>query len=288
MLETVREYARERLELSDEPADLRRRHAEFYARLGKAARPRLRGPGREWLDRVEVEHDNFRAALDWTLQGGDLALGFEIAESLLVFWHVRARHPEGRRWLEKALAQAEKLRREALRLCWDLRDPRGVARTLHYIAEEAHDSGDLDGARRAFEESMDVMGALGDKSFVVASLHGLGDLELDAGNAAAARDRYREGLSLSSDLEIPRFVMYSIAGLAAAAPAAGDLRRAGRLWGAAESHEERLGLRILSFERERYERALDRYAADPAFAAAVAEGRKLSQADAAREALSPD
>ncbi len=355
MLETVREYARERLEASDGSAELRRRHAEFYARLAKTAQPHLRGPGRKWLDRVEVEHDNFRAALDWTIQSGELPLGFEIAESLLVFWHVRAKHAEGVRWVAKALARAdeslaptarasgldslgtllffegqfersaaileeslalyraagdsariadllntlgnatwalgdrkrtENLRREALRLCWELRDPRGVARTLHYIGEEARDSGDFDGARRAFNESMDVMSALGDKSFVVASLHGLGDLELDAGNAEAARDRYREGLSLSSDVEIPRFVMYSIAGLAAAAAASGDLVRAGRLWGATESLEERLGLRILSFERERYERALDRYATDKAFAEAVAGGRELTQADALAEALS--
>ena len=60
MLETVREYARERLHLRGELADLRRRHAMFYARLGQAAEPHLRRPGREWLDRVEAEHDNFR------------------------------------------------------------------------------------------------------------------------------------------------------------------------------------------------------------------------------------
>jgi predicted ATPase/class 3 adenylate cyclase len=352
MLETVREYARERLDLRG-AADLRRRHAEFFARLGKTAQPHLRGPGREWLDRVEAEYDNFRSALAWSLDG-DLELGFGIAESLLSFWHLRAHEAEARRWVEQALEAADglaamtraaglhafgallfwegdfersaraleeslalyraagdrrqvaevantlgnstwalgdrkrtrMLREEAVRLCWELRDPRGVARTLHYIGEESRDTGDRAGARRAFEESLDVMRELGDKSFVMASLHGLGDLELDSRNLAEASARYRESLALALEQETPHVVVLTVAGLASVAALAGDSTRAGRLWAAVESMEERRGMRILPFERERYERVIGEHASDPGFRVASEGGRALTQDDAVREALS--
>ena len=355
MLETVREYARERLDLRGDSADLRRRHAEFFAQLGEAAQPHLRGPSRLWLDRVEAEHDNFRSALAWSLED-DLELGFRIAESLLSFWHLRAHEAEARRWVERALEATDslppttraaglhvlgallfwegdfersaraleeslglyraagdrrqvaeiantlgnstwalgdrkrtrKLREEAISLCWELRDPRGVARTLHYIGEESRDTGDRAGARRAFEESLDVMRELGDKSFVMASLHGLGDLELDSKNLPAAAERYRESLALAQELDTPHNVVLTLAGLASVAAESGDLARAGRLWGAVKAMERRRGMRILPFERERYERALAKHLSDPEFRAASDTGRTLPQDDAVREALSPE
>ena len=100
-------YARERLELRVNSADLRRRHAEFCPYLGKR-QPHLRGPGREWLDRVEAEHDNFGAALDCSPEA-DVELGFRITESLLSFWHLRAHEAEARRWVERALETSDSL-----------------------------------------------------------------------------------------------------------------------------------------------------------------------------------
>jgi predicted ATPase/class 3 adenylate cyclase len=353
MLATIREYARERLEEREDFADLRRRHAHFYARLAETAKPFLRGPGRDWLDRIEAEHDNFREALAWCLEDGDLDLCVRIAESLLPYWHLRAHEDEGRRFLQAALkattaddsettraaglhvlgellfwqsefehaatvlddslvlfrrhgdqrqvvdvmntlgnatwalgdaGRTRSLREEAVRLGWELRDPHRVARTLHYIGEEFRDLGDRAGARRAYEESIDVMRALGDKSFEMASLHGLGDLELDSENHEAAAERYRESLALALELDAPRFVVYSLAGLASTSAASGDLARAGRLWGTVEAMEKRPGLRILAFERGRYERALEAHLDDPAFRAGAAEG--LDPETAVGEALS--
>jgi hypothetical protein len=179
------------------------------------------------------------------------------------------------------------LREEAIRICWELRDPRGVARTLHYIGEESRDTGDRAGARRAFEESLDVMRELGDKSFVMASLHGLGDLELDSGNLSAASQRYRESLALALELDTPHVVLLTLAGLASVAAASRDLARAGHLWTTVEAMEERRGIRILPFERERYERTLEPYVSAPAFVAGLAEGKELTQADVLHEALAP-
>ena len=65
MLETIREYAAERLEESDGAEELRRRHAEHFLALAEEAEPNLRGSPGGWLDRLEHEHDNLRAALDW-------------------------------------------------------------------------------------------------------------------------------------------------------------------------------------------------------------------------------
>lgn len=132
-----------------------------------------------------------------------------------------------------------------------------------------------------------MMRELGDKSFVMASLHGLGDLELDSENLAAASERYRESLSLALELDTPNVVLLTQAGLASVAAASGDLTRAGHLWAAVETMERLRGLRILPFERERYERTLDPHVSDPAFVAGLAEGKELTQADALHEALAP-
>jgi hypothetical protein len=130
------------------------------------------------------------------------------------------------------------------------------------------------------------MRELGDKSFVMASLHGLGDLELDSRNLAEASARYRESLALALEQETPHVVVLTVAGLASVAASAGDPTRAGRLWAAVESMEERRGMRILPFERERYERVIGEHASDPGFRVASEGGRALTQDDAVREALS--
>ncbi|HET9324219.1 MAG TPA: tetratricopeptide repeat protein [Gaiellaceae bacterium] len=354
MLETIREVARERLEAEPDAPDLRRRHAEYFAALAETAAPHLRGPGREWLDRIEAEHENFSAVLAWSLDAGEFELGLRVADSLRGFWQVRSHHREGARWLEQALRtgsrsvtpttraaglnvlgnllffeqdfgraatiledslelyralddpprvldvlnslgnatwalgdekRTERIRDEALALARQLGDEYGVARTLHYIGEESRDAGAPDRARRAFEESLETMRGLGDQSFVVASLHGLGDLELDAGDYEAAQGRYRESLTLAYELQAPRTIAGALAGLAATAARTGDVHRAGRLWGAVQRLEERHDLRILDFERQRYERALEPYADDVVFRDGVVAGRTRSQEEAVAEAL---
>jgi hypothetical protein len=123
---------------------------------------------------------------------------------------------------------------------------------------------------------------------VMASLHGLGDLELDSENLSAASERYRESLALALELDTPNVVLLTLAGLASVAAASGDLTRGGHLWAAVESMEQRRGLRILPFERERYERVLAEHLSDPDFRAASEAGRTLALDDAVREALSLD
>ena len=104
MLETIREYAAERLEESGEAEELRRRHAEHFLALAEEAEPNLRGRSpREWLDRLEREHDNLRAALDRLEASGESELALRLAGALWRFWYLRGHLAEGRRRLESAL-----------------------------------------------------------------------------------------------------------------------------------------------------------------------------------------
>ena len=103
LLETIRQYARDKLLESGEGADVRTRHLGFYLAYAEAAQPRLRGPDMiAWLDRLEIEHDNLRAALAWAMER-DPDAGLRLAGALTDFWSRRTYTMEGSRWLQEAL-----------------------------------------------------------------------------------------------------------------------------------------------------------------------------------------
>ena len=104
MLETIHEYAREKLGESAEAEEVRRLHAQYFLSLAEVAFPELRGPHQlEWLDRLEPEHDNMRAALTWALERKEVELALRLGGALWWFWWMRGHNSEGRRWLEEAL-----------------------------------------------------------------------------------------------------------------------------------------------------------------------------------------
>src|SRR5215207_1559152 len=107
MLETIHQYAKEKLQESGESENLRKLHARYFLALAEEAEPRLRGPEDvEWLERLEAEHDNLRAALSWALERGEAELALRLAGALWRFWEARGLYSEGHRWLEEALAKA--------------------------------------------------------------------------------------------------------------------------------------------------------------------------------------
>jgi len=109
MLETIREYATERLEASGEAEELRRRHAAHFLALAEEAEPHLPAYRREWLEQLEQEHDNLRAALDWFEISGETQLALRLAGALSRFWMLRGNLAEGARRLESALRADERL-----------------------------------------------------------------------------------------------------------------------------------------------------------------------------------
>lgn len=116
-LEPVRQDAREKLEESGEAEKARRRHAEHYLALAGQAERELYGSDRTpWLDMLETEHDNIRAALVWSLDGGGEELGLQLVSRLWLFWSTRGYLDEGRGWLEKGVtgSSAKLLKARAL------------------------------------------------------------------------------------------------------------------------------------------------------------------------------
>ena len=105
MLETVRAYALERLQESGEGDEIRGRHAAYYLGLAERATPELEGGGQaSWLERLEREHDNLRAALGWLLGHDEPDRAARLAAATWLFWVVRGHAGEGQMWLERALA----------------------------------------------------------------------------------------------------------------------------------------------------------------------------------------
>src|SRR4029079_9816941 len=107
MLETIREFALERLEQAGAAEELRRRYSAYFLELAELATPELRGPSSSvWLDRLEAEHDNVRAVLAEALENGRAALALRRGGAMWQFWYMRGHWSEGGRWLDSALAAA--------------------------------------------------------------------------------------------------------------------------------------------------------------------------------------
>jgi non-specific serine/threonine protein kinase len=108
MLETIREYAWERLDESGEAAILSRRHAEYFVELAEHAEPELRLAQQwQWFHLLETEYDNLRAVLRWSLDEGDRVLGVRLAGALGLFWYACGYHAEGRQWSDQLLERLD-------------------------------------------------------------------------------------------------------------------------------------------------------------------------------------
>ena len=106
MLETIHEFALEKLEESGEAEAVKRAHAEYFLALAEEAEPRLWGAeDAAWLDRLEQEHDNMRAALSWAIEHEEAELALRVGGALRWFWYMEGYYGEGRRWLEAALGK---------------------------------------------------------------------------------------------------------------------------------------------------------------------------------------
>lgn len=168
MLETVREYALEKLQESGEEEAVRERHADYYLTLAEQAHPFLATSQPVWLDRLEVEHDNLRAALTFfAAQEERIDKAVQLAAEVAPFWNLRGHYHEQRIWLvQLALRPTPPTVARA----------RMLASAAHVVA---HDK-DYAGAKKMFTERLEIVRQLGDRQGIASALHGLAWLEVNS------------------------------------------------------------------------------------------------------------
>jgi predicted ATPase/DNA-binding CsgD family transcriptional regulator len=197
MLETVREYALEQLNASGEAETLKTAHMTYYLALAELAEPHLNDAEQEeWLERLEAEHDNLRAALQWSLLRHRTEQALRLSGALWRFWRMRGYHTEGRRWLEAALAVTPP-RNGADR---ERPFPAARAKALAGACIMAHYQGDYSRATVFGGESLALSRRLGDQRGIAAALYGLALVARSGGNYTAACAMYQESLSISREL----------------------------------------------------------------------------------------
>jgi non-specific serine/threonine protein kinase len=190
MLETVREFARDRLDASVEGDVVHRWHAMFFLTLAEMAEWELIGPHQaDWTHRLGSDHDNLRAALDWLARSGEPEAFLRFACSLWRFWLYRGPYEEGRSWLERALERdaetSSRLRREA----------------LYGLGLLAVNQGDVERAESCFGESLAVSRAHGDATGVAFGWLGLGVVAIHLRQFDQATTRLEEALAAARRLD---------------------------------------------------------------------------------------
>lgn len=253
MLETLREFGLEQLEVSGEQEIIRQGHANYFLSLAEQAEARLESTDQiEWLNRMEQEHDNLRAALEWSKTAQDASeLWMCLASLLGVFWEARGHFSEGRERLTAVLAaesaqgrtatRAKLLRRAAelayrqsdygatkslaeasLEICREVGDKQGTASALIKLGDALTEVGDYVTASTHFEEALTIWHEQEDKHGMARALINLGWAALRTGDYPLAKARLVEALALHRELKDIRGIGFALSGLGEVAMRQGD------------------------------------------------------------------
>jgi predicted ATPase/class 3 adenylate cyclase len=199
LLETIRQYARDKLLAAGESERIRDRHLDFYLGFVEEAEPHLRRADQlAWLGRLETEHDNLRAALAWSLELADAERTLRLAGAAAYFWELRGYWSEGHNWLDQALALSS--------------PSEGAGAGTSFVAARAkalYSAGRLlfasgiepPTSRALVEESLQSWRTLGDKWWMATALEHIGFMLLWEGDMQTARVRLEEGVSLARDAD---------------------------------------------------------------------------------------
>jgi len=213
MLETIREYAAEQLDASSEADALRLRHAEHFLALAEEAEPHVERSPEEWLRRLEAEHNNFRAALDWLEASSDSQRAMRLAGALAVFWEMGGHLTEGRQRLESLLPGDE-------------RPTAARAKALVGAALMARQSGDAETAKRRAEEALALRRGLGDVWGSAKAGVMLGLAVLDERDFPSARQLFDDSARLFRDVGDEDNALFATRLLGGTYEELGDLERA--------------------------------------------------------------
>ncbi|MGH3136852.1 MAG: ATP-binding protein [Gaiellaceae bacterium] len=215
MLETVREHALDRLASESTLDELRRRHAERFLELALTAESELIGPDQaRWFDRLELEFDNLRAALNWLLTAGRVEDALRAISPLERFWRAHGHVNEARRWLALGLGLAEGL------------SPEVRAAALWTAAQQATAQYDWDAAAQLLEDALALFRANGQGREVVFALSDLGFVAVMQDDLERAATLAEEALAVARDLRDPRAISAALGNLAEVRSSQGDHRAA--------------------------------------------------------------
>ncbi len=241
LLETVRQYGRDRLLELKESEGIQGRHLDYFLRLAEEVEPKLEGAEQAiWLDRLGAEHDNLREALAWSMQGAP-ERGVRLAGALGRFWLIRGHFTEGRGWLKEALGRgtgesgalrakafnwagsmavrqvdytaARLFHGKSLAIYRELGDKRGIADSLGALGALSMNAADHASACAFFEESLTIYRQLGNKRGIVNTLNSLGHETWHQGDHASARRFLEEAVVLAREYGQRRldvFALYSL------------------------------------------------------------------------------
>jgi predicted ATPase/DNA-binding CsgD family transcriptional regulator len=257
LLETIRQYGQDKLQEFAETPQVRRNHRDWYARLAEQAETEtLEARQESVFDRLEVEHENLRGALGWSLEQQEAETAAQIGAAISRFWLLRGYMSEGRRWLERALSgfsaknavrvkalniaamlaslqddnkTARTLVEESLELSRELADRKQTGYALYTLGRLARVEGNYAGAVTFLEESLALFRELGRKDDVALVLSDFGLTVLYLGEYERATALCEASLALSRELGDLRGIASWLANLAIVTLARGDARRATNL-----------------------------------------------------------
>ncbi len=262
ILETVRQYAREKLFDTAEASSIRARHLDYFVKLAEQAEPELVHSNQVfWLNKLDDELDNFRLALDGALMINNGEQALKIAGALGQFWWTHNRNlEEGRTWIRRAIetgsrnkAQAKalywgsilartqedfptarKLSNESLDLCRILDDQEGIAKALGVLGSIDFFENEFSTAQKNWDEASRIYRQLNDQQGIAGVLNNLGHIYHAQGNLKKAQGIYEECLTICRELGNKWFLSYILGNLGDAVFAQGNL-----IW-ARELYEEGL------------------------------------------------
>jgi predicted ATPase len=220
LLETVRQYGRDRLQESDEADHVQRRHRDWYLTFAEEANSKLRRHEQDvWLDRLETEHDNLRAALAWSEAARDgIEAGLRLAGALRWFWYINGHWSEGRRWLEETLSAGEGA------------EPSVLAEALWGAVMLAMMQGDLQRERELSEQIVRVCEPLNDYETRIRMRIRMGNLAGELGDVERAQTLLEEGVTLAREFGDKWVIAFALTQLGDAVRSLGGHDRASRLY----------------------------------------------------------
>ncbi|HSB00595.1 MAG TPA: tetratricopeptide repeat protein, partial [Anaerolineales bacterium] len=187
-LETIRQYAREKLVETGELEIFLDRHLYSFLKLAKEAEPYLESPDQQiWMDRLERDYDNIRVALRWSIDGERVEAGLQLAEALKIFWYTRGYFSEGREWLKGLLELSSN-------------PTLGRALALDQAGFLARYQCDFSNASAFIGESLEIWRKLGNAKGIADSLANLGYVTLFQGDLERAFELYNESLQINRNM----------------------------------------------------------------------------------------